>query len=136
MFFFIVNNKVFYFHFLIEGFINLIQASRAKLIYICNAVTEPGSTDGHTSDDHTAQLQRIGIIPDYVLVDNTQRYEEDIRRAYRSEGKELVLPNSVSRYQNPEIVLGDYTYLDGTSILHGPETAKEILRLGNSYLSH
>ena len=123
-------------HFLIEDFISLIQASQAKLIYVCNAVTEPGSTDGHTSDDHVAQLQRMGIIPDYVLVDNTQRYGDATREAYGLEGKELVLPNSVSRYPRPEIVLGDYTYLNGTSILHGPQITKEIFGIGKYYLSH
>jgi uncharacterized cofD-like protein len=59
-----------------------IQASRAKTIYICSLMTEPGLTSGFGVADHIRQFEQFAsFTPDYVLV-NAQRIDTDVRRVY------------------------------------------------------
>jgi len=56
--------------------------SRAKKIYICSIMTEPGLTSGFTVGDHVRQIVRYGgFAPDYVLV-NAQRVDAEVQRIY------------------------------------------------------
>ena len=59
-----------------------IRASKARKIYICSIMTEPGLTSGFTVADHIRQIVRYGgFAPDYVLV-NAQRIDADVQRIY------------------------------------------------------
>ncbi len=58
------------------------RASKAKKIYICSIMTEPGLTSGFTVADHIRQIVRYGgFAPDYVLV-NAQRVDPEVQRIY------------------------------------------------------
>ena len=59
-----------------------LSASKAKKIYICSIMTEPGLTSGFTVADHIRQIVRYGgFTPDYVLV-NAQRVDPEVQRIY------------------------------------------------------
>ena len=59
-----------------------LRASKAKKIYICSIMTEPGLTSGFTVADHIRQIVRYGgFAPDYVLV-NAQRVDPEVQRIY------------------------------------------------------
>jgi len=59
-----------------------LSNSRAKKIYICSIMTEPGMTSGYTVGDHVRQIVRYGgFAPDYVLV-NAQRVDAEVQRIY------------------------------------------------------
>jgi hypothetical protein len=59
-----------------------LSASKAKKIYICSIMTEPGLTSGFTVADHIRQIVRYGgFAPDYVLV-NAQRVDPEVQRIY------------------------------------------------------
>jgi uncharacterized cofD-like protein len=59
-----------------------LMNSRAKKIYICSIMTEPGLTSGFTVGDHVRQIVRYGgFAPDYVLV-NAQRVDAEVQRIY------------------------------------------------------
>jgi len=59
-----------------------IKDSKARKIYICNLMTEPGLTTGFSVGDHVRQIVRYGgFAPDYVLV-NAQRIEPEVRQIY------------------------------------------------------
>lgn len=61
-----------------------IQRSRARKIYVCNLMTEPGLTTGFSVGDHIRQIIRYGgFTPDYVLV-NAQRIEPEVRHIYEA----------------------------------------------------
>ena len=61
-----------------------IKNSKAKTIYICNLMTEPGLTTGFSVADHIRQIVRFGgFAPDYVLV-NAQRIDPETRRFYEA----------------------------------------------------
>lgn len=59
-----------------------IAHSKARTIYICNLMTEPGLTTGFGVADHIRQLVRFGgFAPDYVLV-NAPRIDPEVRQVY------------------------------------------------------
>ena len=59
-----------------------LSTSKAKKIYICSIMTEPGLTSGFTVGDHIRQIVRYGgFAPDYVLV-NAQRVDPEVQRIY------------------------------------------------------
>jgi hypothetical protein len=61
-----------------------VRRSKARTIYICSLMTEPGLTSGFSVADHIRQITRYGgFAPDYVLV-NAQRIDPDVRRIYEA----------------------------------------------------
>jgi uncharacterized cofD-like protein len=72
-----------------------VQRSKARKIYICSLMTEPGMTSGFGVADHIRQITRYGgFTPDYVLV-NAQRIDPDVRQIYEA-------ANQSPLYLNPE----------------------------------
>jgi 2-phospho-L-lactate transferase/gluconeogenesis factor (CofD/UPF0052 family) len=72
-----------------------IRRSKARKIYICSLMTEPGLTSGFSVADHIRQIVRYGgFAPDYVLV-NAQRIDTDVRQIYEAAHQSPV-------YLNPE----------------------------------
>jgi hypothetical protein len=70
-----------------------IKRSKARKIYICNLMTEPGLTSGFGVADHIHQIVRYGgFAPDYVLV-NVQRIDADVRRIYEAANQSAVFLN-------------------------------------------
>jgi 2-phospho-L-lactate transferase/gluconeogenesis factor (CofD/UPF0052 family) len=72
-----------------------IQRSKARKIYICSLMTEPGLTSSFGVAEHIRQIMRYGGFPlDYVLV-NAQRIDPDVRQIYEAANQSPV-------YLNPE----------------------------------
>ena len=72
-----------------------IGRSKARKIYICSLMTEPGLTSGFGVAEHIRQIERYGgFTPDYVLV-NAQRIDADVRQIYEAAHQSPV-------YMNPE----------------------------------
>jgi uncharacterized cofD-like protein len=69
------------------GMVDEIKASRAKKIYVCNIMTQPGETDGFTVADHVEAIYRNtadGLF-DRIVINNGRPPEEVIAR-YAAEG--------------------------------------------------
>jgi uncharacterized cofD-like protein len=93
---------------LVRGITRAIRHSNARVIYICNIVTQPGQTDGYTAADHVRAVQKYigdGTL-DYVLVNNTVP-PEDILARYEEAGASLLLPDDDLRSLGPQIVEDD-----------------------------
>lgn len=59
---------------LIKDMAKAIKHSKARKIYICNIMTEPGETDGYTATDHIKAIfdhSEIGLF-DYIVLNNKQ----------------------------------------------------------------
>jgi 2-phospho-L-lactate transferase/gluconeogenesis factor (CofD/UPF0052 family) len=69
---------------LIDELRDAIRAARARTIYICNLMTEPGLTTGFSVGDHVRAIKRFGkFTPDYVLI-SAQRTDPDVRQRYEA----------------------------------------------------
>lgn len=78
---------------LVKGICEAIQASKAKIIYVSNLMTQPGETQGYTLKEHVLALEDyIGKdVIQYVIVNN-QEIDEPILRLYEEdEAKQVVI---------------------------------------------
>jgi len=73
------------------GMVDEITACRAKKIYVCNIMTQPGETDGFTVADHieAIYLNTADNVFDYVII-NSGRPPENVLARYSAEGAEPV----------------------------------------------
>ncbi len=93
---------------LVKGITRAIRSSNARVIYICNIVTQPGQTDGFTAADHVRALQRYlgdGVL-DYILVNNTIPPQEIMER-YEAADAQLVVADAEVRQLGPQIIEQD-----------------------------
>ncbi len=77
---------------LVDGVTQTIMQSRAKKLYVCNVMTQPGETDGYTVSQHLRAIERHskkGIV-DCVLANNMPIPEALIEK-YKAEGAEPVI---------------------------------------------
>lgn len=82
-------------HFLVKGVREVIQKSKAKKVYICNMMTQPGQTENFKVSDHVREIKKyLGRNPDYVIV-NTNRINKEILEHYKKFGSEPVKVDKV-----------------------------------------
>jgi uncharacterized cofD-like protein len=76
---------------LVQGVSEVLAQSRAKKVYVCNVMTQPGETDNFSAFDHVKTLENHAgrRIFDYVLV-NTGRPSQELLEKYRKTGSVLV----------------------------------------------
>lgn len=70
---------------LISRMADTIKNSRAKKVYICNIMTQPGQTDNYTALDHVNEIiHYLGSAPDFVVI-NDKLPSDDILKRYAKE---------------------------------------------------
>ena len=76
---------------LIPGVCEAVKRTRARVVYVCNVMTQPGETDGFSAADHLRAIYRHGAagIVDDILVNDTP-VSDDMAAAYRASGAQLV----------------------------------------------
>lgn len=77
---------------LCDDVIEAIDNSNAKIIYICNIMTQPGETDDFTVSDHLNLLNSyLGKRKIDVVMTNSEKISKKIQRKYETlEQKDLV----------------------------------------------
>ncbi|MDW7651300.1 MAG: YvcK family protein, partial [Bacillota bacterium] len=80
---------------LVPGVVQAIRASRARKIYICNVMTQPGETDGYTAGDHLQTIHdHVGTgLFDVVIINSNLNIPPDILQKYAREGSAPVIPD-------------------------------------------
>jgi hypothetical protein len=97
---------------LIDELREAVANSKARKIYVCNLMTEPGRTTGFGVADHIRALKRYGVTPDYVLV-NAQRIDSEVYRLYAAAHQSPV-------YLDPEEA-------EETTVLAGDQAMRRVL---------
>ena len=85
-----------------------IRSSKARKVYVCNIVTQPGQTNGYGCADHLAAVERYlgeGVL-DGVLV-NSNVPPQAILDRYHEEGAELVRVGDGISGHRVQIILDD-----------------------------
>lgn len=77
---------------LCDDVINAIDNSNAKIIYVCNIMTQPGETDDFTVSDHLNLLNSyLGKRKIDIVLTNSEKISKKIQRKYETlEQKDLV----------------------------------------------
>ncbi|MGC8669363.1 MAG: gluconeogenesis factor YvcK family protein [Chthonomonadales bacterium] len=80
---------------LVRGIPEALHKSRARKVYICNVMTQPGETDGFSASDHVKAISVHVERPvfDYVMV-NTGVPTLELLNKYRQSGAILVEPDT------------------------------------------
>jgi uncharacterized cofD-like protein len=104
-----------------EGMVREIAASRAKKIYVCNIMTQPGETDGFTVADHVEAIYRHSTddLFDYVII-NSGRPPAEVLARYAAQGARPVEADMerLGRWK-AEAVTGDFVSTE-TYARHDP----------------
>lgn len=102
---------------LVSGIADAVSASKAKKIFICNLMTQPGETDGLSARRHLEIVRdyRPELLFDFIIVNNRPITEKQAEK-YESEGSvQIGVHGSL-----------EGSSIDGTSVLH-----KDILADGD-----
>lgn len=79
---------------LIKDIREAVERSNALKVFIVNAMTQPGETDGFTAYDHlTTFLKHSGIKKVDAVIVNTKMPSSSILKRYLDEGQEPVVPD-------------------------------------------
>jgi uncharacterized cofD-like protein len=122
---------------LAKGISESIGKSKAKLIYICNIMTQSGQTDDFTVSDHINFIQEyIQRHIDYVLVNNNPPTQELLIDYEKENSYAVKLDNHINR-DKTEIVLEDLLLnLDYESLKQNERPKGEGMHVGNHLIRH
>ena len=96
-----------------------IDKSKAKIIYVCNIMTQPGETDDFKVSDHVKLLNSyLGKRKVEAVILNNGKIDTDIIKNYEtSEQKDLVLVD-YENLKDLDIIENDYIMIDNGMIRH------------------
>lgn len=79
-------------HLLCKEIIKAIDSSNAKIMYVCNVMTQPGETDGFTASDHINLLNSyLGKRKIDTVITNSKKISKKTQKIYETlEQKDLV----------------------------------------------
>lgn len=95
---------------LVPGIAEAIARSKAKSVYICNVMTQPGESDSFSAAEHVMAIEAnvSGKFAQKVLV-NTARPSEEALEKYKAQGQSFVQPDSDRIRENSYgVIEGDF----------------------------
>lgn len=106
---------------LAKGIATAIAASRARVVFVMNVMTEPGETDGYTAEDHVRALRRhLPHLPIHDVLLNKTAVDPRRRRRYVGEGAAPVLVEVEALRALGCRVLEQDLLAEGVKVRHDP----------------
>lgn len=110
---------------IIPGIQGALRNTKAKRVYFCNAMSQPGETDGYTVEDHVDALCRHGAPVDAVIVAMDEIPENALIRYARQGSTPVLIRDSVHDY---EMIEDSLLSFDGDLIRHDVEKIDAVVR--------
>jgi len=107
-----------------KDMLEAIDNSKAKLMYTCNMMTQPGETDNYTIVDHINVLNKhLGTRKINVVIANNGEIEQNIIEKYSTlEQKDQVILNEEQKEElnkmNVEVIENNYVIVEDELIRH------------------
>ncbi len=122
---------------LAKGISEAISKSKAKLVYICNIMTQPGQTDEFTVSDHINFIQDyIQRCIDFVLVNNNNPSDE-LLAVYRNEGAYPIILDDKVESDKTQIIHEDLLLsLDFESLNQNERPKADGMHVGSHLIRH
>ena len=117
-----------------DEIIQSIDNSNAKIIYICNIMTQPGETDNYSVSDHINELNKyLGKRKIDVVIVNSEKIQTKMIKKYRTlEQKDPVIFDkeniSIDIIYKPLVLVDENNTLKHDSIKLGLEILKYLLK--------
>lgn len=105
---------------LIESVIKEIENSKAKIMYVCNMMTQPGETDDFKVSDHLKKLNEyLGKRKVDIVLANTGTIDEEMAKFYETEEQKdpVLLDNEKVEKMNIEVISDDFTCITKNNLL-------------------
>ena len=103
-----------------------LEKSKAKVVYYCNAMTQPGETDGYSLEDHVEAFRHHGSDVDMVVMADDEIPDEILQR-YHDEGSiEVKMKENVHDYEVMKCSLLDFSR---SLVRHDSDKIRESLQL-------
>lgn len=115
---------------LLKGIKESLKKSKAKKIYICNAMQQPGETDGYTVSDHIKAINdNIGEgIIDSVIVDPRDIPKDTLERYKSMNSDKVELDREKIKEYNVELIERDILEIDPKGMVrHHPYKLSAII---------
>lgn len=85
---------------IIPGIQDALNKTKAKLLYYCNIMTQPGETDGFSLEDHVQAIEEHGKVKLDLVVYPSDTIPDEILEKYQKEGSKVVkIENEDHNYQ-------------------------------------
>lgn len=95
-----------------------LQKTRAERVYFCNAMTQPGETDGYGVEDHVKALEDHGAPVDAVVIADDAIPQESIEKYAAQNSTPVYVQDASHSY---EIIRRSLLCFDDSLIRHDPE---------------
>lgn len=107
-------------HIIVPEIQNTINKSKAKCVYICNMITQPGETDNFKVSDHIKVIEKyLGNNTVDVVIANTAPITHDMKILAKSEGKEAVsIDEKELKKMNVQLIADDLFKVEDGYIRH------------------
>lgn len=105
-----------------------IQRSRARKIYVCNLVTQPGETDNFSASDHIKEIFKIASrdVVDTILV-NVAPISEKVLKNYMEKGSIPVKVDEKELYSQNLVIVKKDLILEGEFVRHDPKKLRRAI---------
>lgn len=105
-------------HIICKDVVNAIEKTKAKVMYICNAMTQPGETDGFGVSDHVKVLEQyLGKNAIDVVIASNTVIPKDMLKKYETEEQKEQVPIDYENIRKGKFELVEedlLTTVDGT----------------------
>ncbi len=109
---------------IIEDIDDALKATKAKKVYFCNIMSQPGETDGYTLEDHVEALNKHGAFIDKVIMANDV-IPKDLLVKYSLEGSTIVKPTYL--HHDYDLVFEPLLEFKDNFIRHDSKKIKEVV---------
>ena len=105
---------------LIEEVVKEIENSKAKIMYVCNMMTQPGETDDFKVSDHVKKLNEyLGKRNVDIVLANTGVIDDDMAKFYETEEQKdpVLFDKEELDKLSMDVITDDFTYITKNNLL-------------------
>ena len=102
-----------------DDIIYALDHSKARIMYVCNMMTQPGETDDFSVSDHINVLnQYLGEKKVQVVIANTGDIPKDVLKKYENEEQKDPVVFDEDKLSHVELITGNYVTIVDNVIRH------------------
>ncbi|MBE3100662.1 MAG: YvcK family protein, partial [Firmicutes bacterium] len=110
----------------VKGVAQSIKKSKARKIYICNIMTQPGETDNFTVADHLFAVEKyLGCNVDYLII-NSGKISENLIKKHVRKNSFVVVDDSNKLIDKSRIIREDIVS-NKDHVRHDPEKISRVI---------
>lgn len=104
---------------LVNGVSDAIHNSKAKKIYVCNIMTQPGETDNYTASKHLSEIEKYSYenIADAIIINNAQ-LPSDLSEKYSDQNAYPVIADTENLHGKTVVLEDNLVLVNNEKIRH------------------